>query len=101
MKFKLAVNSLFLCLITVCVIITSILESKSSQNAENILNRVAGSIHFTGYQSDPHGALYALENKKGDCTEFMYLFTALCRANRIPARCIACYICNKNTVIIT
>jgi transglutaminase-like putative cysteine protease len=33
-----------------------------------------------------HGALWALEKKIGDCTEFADLFLALCRANRLPAR---------------
>jgi tetratricopeptide (TPR) repeat protein len=34
------------------------------------------------------GALYALEEKKGDCTEFSDLFVALCRARGIPARSV-------------
>lgn len=32
------------------------------------------------------GALYALQEKKGDCTEYSDLFVALCRARGIPAR---------------
>jgi len=85
----------------ICRIAAELMTPEGITTAENIFNWVAVSTDYTGYQSNPHGALYALENKKGDCTEFMYLFTALCRANRIPARCIAGYICNKNTVIIT
>lgn len=34
------------------------------------------------------GALYALEEKKGDCSEYSDLFIALCRARGIPARTV-------------
>jgi len=37
-------------------------------------------------QDEERGALWALENRKGDCSEFSFLFTALCRAVGIPAR---------------
>lgn len=37
-------------------------------------------------QDEERGALWALENKTGDCSEYSYLFVALCRAIGIPAR---------------
>jgi len=37
-------------------------------------------------QEQEQGALWALENGVGDCSEYSYLFVALCRAARIPAR---------------
>ena len=37
-------------------------------------------------QPDEYGAAFAIEKKKGDCTEFAALFVALCRAAGIPAR---------------
>ena len=37
-------------------------------------------------QDEEMGALWALENRVGDCSEYSYLFVALCRAARIPAR---------------
>jgi hypothetical protein len=37
-------------------------------------------------QEYEQGALWALENQTGDCSEFSYLFVALCRAAGIPAR---------------
>ncbi len=37
-------------------------------------------------QDDERGALWALENGMGDCSEYSYLFVALCRAAGIPAR---------------
>ncbi|MBY9000794.1 MAG: transglutaminase family protein [Candidatus Heimdallarchaeota archaeon] len=37
-------------------------------------------------QSGDFGAMYALENRYGDCTEFASLFVSLCRAANVPAR---------------
>ncbi|MGC9346104.1 MAG: transglutaminase-like domain-containing protein, partial [Candidatus Bathyarchaeales archaeon] len=37
-------------------------------------------------QENEMGALWALENRTGDCSEYSYLFVALCRAAGIPAR---------------
>jgi len=37
-------------------------------------------------QPDERGALWALQNGVGDCSEYSYLFVALCRALGIPAR---------------
>ncbi len=37
-------------------------------------------------QNSERGALWALENGTGDCSEYSYLFVALCRAAGIPAR---------------
>jgi transglutaminase-like putative cysteine protease len=37
-------------------------------------------------QDEERGAAYAIEKRKGDCTEFAALFTALCRAYGLPAR---------------
>jgi len=37
-------------------------------------------------QDKERGAVWALEHGEGDCSEFSYLFTALCRACGIPAR---------------
>ena len=40
-------------------------------------------------QRDEYGALYAAQNKVGDCTEYAALFVALCRARGLPARVAA------------
>lgn len=69
------------------------------QTTENIFNWVAGHITYAGFSENERGARYALKNKKGDCTEFMYLFAALCRACQIPARCIGGYVSDKNTIL--
>jgi len=74
-------------------------KSKALGTVEKTLHWVEGNLTYTGYLRHARGALYALKNKMGDCTEFVYLFTALCRANRIPAKGIAGYIINENAVL--
>ncbi|MEN8219814.1 MAG: transglutaminase domain-containing protein [Pseudomonadota bacterium] len=66
---------------------------------ENIFNWVAKHIQYAGYIPENRGALYALRQKRGDCTEYMYLFTALARANGIPARGIAGYVYKQDSVL--
>ena len=67
--------------------------------AQKIFNWVASNVQYAGYLRNERGALYALKNHQGDCTEFMYLFAALCRAKEIPARNIGGYVCSGNTVV--
>jgi transglutaminase-like putative cysteine protease len=47
------------------------------------------------YDGDDHGAVWALQKKIGDCTEFSDLFVTLCRANNIPARFCQGYVIGK------
>jgi len=39
-------------------------------------------------QPEERGALWALQNERGDCSEHSYLFVALCRAVGIPSRVV-------------
>ena len=74
-------------------------ESEQVKTAENIFRWVADHVQYTGYLPNERGALYALRKKQGDCTEFMYLFVALCRANGVPARGMGGYVSTENTVL--
>lgn len=51
-----------------------------------IYDWIGDNISYTGYSPEDRGALFALQNRGGDCTEFSYLLIALCRAAGIPAR---------------
>lgn len=73
--------------------------STVAETSGHIFNWVSENIKDSGYVQRPRGALHALREKKGDCTEYMYLFMALCRANAIPARGIGGYICSENLVL--
>jgi len=83
--------------------IVRLAESFSSRKpaavAEEAFNWTAANVQYAGYLRHERGALYALMNRQGDCTEFMYLFAALCRARGIPARNIGGFVCTGNTVL--
>jgi transglutaminase-like putative cysteine protease len=73
--------------------------SDSSKTVEKIFGWVAGNVSYSGYTAKDHGALYALEQKKGDCTEYANLFVALCRANGIAARPIGGFVCPQSGLL--
>lgn len=66
-------------------------RGSDSQTLEAIYGWVFESIEYAGFIPEDLGAMYALENRRGDCTEYAYLVAALARANKIPARVIGGY----------
>jgi hypothetical protein len=60
-------------------------ESDPHRKARLIYNFVVSYLRYE-IQEDEKGALWALEHGVGDCSEYSYLFAALCRAAGIPAR---------------
>jgi transglutaminase-like putative cysteine protease len=58
---------------------------------KNIYNYVIENMEYTTHKDKDWGAVKALRNKKGDCTEYSDLFIALCRAKNIPAMFISGY----------
>ena len=62
-------------------------EKNPYNKAKLIYDWVASELEYE-LQGEEHGAVYGLQNKKGDCTEFATLFIALCRAVGVPARLI-------------
>lgn len=61
------------------------------QTARNIFDWVGSNIGYLGYVADDLGALYALSERKGDCTEYAFLVVALARACQIQARVVGGY----------
>jgi len=55
------------------------------EKALKIYNFAIEHLHYT-VQPEEKGALWALKEEVGDCSEYSYLFVALCRAAGIPAR---------------
>jgi transglutaminase-like putative cysteine protease len=74
-------------------------ESDAIKTINAVFGWVASQVRYSGYAAQDRGALYALQHKKGDCTEYMDLFVALCRANGLPARRIGGYISPQNAVL--
>jgi len=60
-------------------------EDNTHEKVSKIYNFVVAHMRYA-IQDKERGALWALENGVGDCSEYSYLFVALCRAAGIPAR---------------
>lgn len=60
---------------------------------------VAQNIKSESYIAEDHGAAYAIEARKGDCTEIAYLLTALYRAQQIPAHAMGGYVFGGNGIM--
>lgn len=71
----------------------------SIQTAKAIQSWVFNHIKYSGYVQNEQGAYYAFKHKAGDCTEYMDLFTALCRAKNIPCKRIGGYVTDVNSVL--
>lgn len=74
----------------------SFAQESPSVIARQAFQYTASHVRYAGYLSNERGALYALKNRAGDCTEFAYLFVALCRAAGIPSRPLGGYICRQD-----
>lgn len=61
-------------------------SANEAQQVADIHQWVVNNLNYSGFQAQNQGALYALTEKQGDCTEYSYLTTALLRANGFPAR---------------
>lgn len=70
------------------------------QKAKQIHAWTVNHVKESGYVRDNRGALYALQEGTGDCTECAQLFTALARATSIPSRICGGYICTGNTKLM-
>jgi transglutaminase-like putative cysteine protease len=66
------------------------------ETAKAIYDWVARNMTYAGYVADDHGALQALIERTGDCTEYAYLAVALARARGIPARMVGGYVTDRN-----
>jgi hypothetical protein len=60
-------------------------ESNVHEKVSKIYNFAITHMRYAT-QDEERGALWALENAVGDCSEYSYLFVSLCRAAGIPAR---------------
>ncbi len=68
-----------------------------AETGQAIYEWVSTNIAYAGYVADDLGALYALQNRQGDCTEYADLVVALSRANGIPARMVGGYVVNRDS----
>ncbi|VAW36279.1 hypothetical protein MNBD_GAMMA01-1484 [hydrothermal vent metagenome] len=59
---------------------------------KNIYHWLVDNIDYSGYGMGDKGALYALQNLTGDCTEYAYLNVALNRVLGVPSRAVNGYV---------
>jgi len=71
-----------------------------SKKVEFIVDWLRKNMKHSPYSDSPKGANFAWENKKGDCTEFMYLAMAICRSQGIYTKAVSGFICKKNMIIL-
>lgn len=79
--------------------------SKLRQNDElktvrGLYSWVVEKMDYKGFVSEDRGALFALQNGTGDCTEYSYLYTALARAVNLPSRSVAGFVYNENARLV-
>lgn len=60
---------------------------------------VKDELHYEGYVAQDRGALYAVRNRAGDCTEYAALLVALLRANGIPARLLGGFVVEQDALL--
>ncbi|MBU0677136.1 MAG: transglutaminase-like domain-containing protein [Verrucomicrobia bacterium] len=70
-----------------------------SGTAQKVFEFVRGHIAKEGYVTHRRGAVYALEQASGDCTEYATLAAALLRASCVPARVVGGYVCPGSRVL--
>jgi hypothetical protein len=64
----------------------------ADQTARAIFDWLVAEINYSGYDPIDRGALYAIEQRQGDCTEYAALAVALARALGLPARLVNGYV---------
>jgi hypothetical protein len=67
-------------------------RATATETAQAIYESVRTRLQYAGYVADDLGALQALRQGRGDCTEYAFLAVALARANGIPARMVGGYV---------
>ena len=74
-------------------------RASDTETADAIFSWVSSSLEYTGYVKSDRGALYALNERRGDCTEYSYLYTALARSADIATRPIGGFVTAENAVL--
>ncbi len=76
-----------------------LLRRSDTETADAIFNWVSTSLDYAGYVKSDRGALYALNERRGDCTEYSYLYTALARSADIATRPMGGFVTAENAVV--
>ena len=74
-------------------------SGSASETAQRTYAWVRQSLGRSAFTPEDRGAVRAMQDKAGDCTEHAYLFAALLRANGVPARVMGGYLMLESGVL--
>lgn len=74
----------------------SLARDDKATTSRAIYEWVSGNLEYAGYLEEAMGAVEALKQRRGDCTEYADLVVALARASGIPARRIGGYVVDRD-----
>lgn len=74
-------------------------KAERVDSAQQQFNWVSRNINYQGYVSQDKGALQAFRTRQGDCTEYMYLFTALSRLTEVPTRNVGGFVVSEDSLL--
>lgn len=83
----------------VAVVARNFRNSTAIENMKHAYAWVSDNLFSETYIPEDRGARYALTARKGDCTEYAYLLTALGRASQVPSRPVGGYVFKGNTIV--
>lgn len=73
-------------------------KNSDLDTARAIYDWVRGNLRYAGYLEEERGALRALQDRWGDCTEYADLVVALARAAGIPARMVGGFVSTQDFI---
>lgn len=76
------------------------LANRGMDDPQSLFRWVRENMSDSGYVAANLGASHAIDKLEGDCTEYMYAFIALARANGIPARGVAGFVVEGKTALV-
>jgi len=79
------------------VLAASLRREDATATARAIYDWVKNNLVYAGYVARDLGALHALQERLGDCTEYADLVVALARASGIPARMMGGYVVDRDS----
>lgn len=76
------------------------LVASDMELGERIFSWTADHVQYSGFDPKDRGALYALTEGRGDCTEFSQLVTALLRQQNVPARTVGGFVIRERQQVL-
>ena len=76
------------------------LHELGDEDSKAVFDWVSSHVSYSGFDPEDRGALFALEEARGDCTEYSYLSAALLRAQGTPTRVLGGFVLAGDTNVL-